>query len=228
MAETSGSSGTTQSEQTIENLLNKARASISKKEIKEAIGDILTVGSLRTRSVSHSRLPSNNQQAIDFCSCNKGNTKQVRHGKDKSCHLKQFVNGVRSKDLDAIYDVANSPCSCGFAWPSCSSPKHLEAIDLLTESLETEGHYVSAITTGLGIIRLRPISAAVSLFCRPVAGKITNNCQRAIAASQRPSGSSLSSKKRERKPRESIQRLREHSQPSRRMLASPPPAYIFS
>ncbi|KAK4679036.1 hypothetical protein QC764_200640 [Podospora pseudoanserina] len=144
MAETSGSSGTTQSEQTIENLLNKARASISKKEIKEAIGDILA--------------------AIDFCSCNKGNTKQLRHGKDKSCHLKQFVNGVRSKDLDAIYDVANSPCSCGFAWPSCSSPKHLEAIDLLTESLETEGHYVSAITTGLGIIRLRPISAAG--YCR--------------------------------------------------------------
>ncbi|KAK0670522.1 hypothetical protein QBC41DRAFT_301414 [Cercophora samala] len=144
MAETSASSGATQSEQAMENLLNKARASISKKEIKPAISDILA--------------------AIDLCSCNKSGTKQARHGKDKSCHLKQFVNGVWSKDLDAVYDVAKGPCSCGFVWPSCSSPEHLEALDLLTECLETEGHYISALATGLGLIRLRPTSAAG--YCR--------------------------------------------------------------
>ncbi|KAK4201655.1 hypothetical protein QBC40DRAFT_264080 [Triangularia verruculosa] len=141
---TSSSSDTPQSEQAMEGLLNQARASLSRKQIKPALSDILA--------------------AIDLCRCNKNSTKQARHGKDKSCHLKQFVNGARSKDPDAIYEVAKTPCSCGFAWPSCSSPKHLEAVDLLTECLETDGHYASALATGLGLVRLRPSSAAG--YCR--------------------------------------------------------------
>ncbi|KAK4178317.1 hypothetical protein QBC36DRAFT_234709 [Triangularia setosa] len=144
MDETAGAADVSQSEQTMESLLNQARASLSKKQIKLALSDILA--------------------AIDLCGCNKSNTKQARHGKDKSCHLKQFVNAARSKDPDAIYDVAKTPCSCGFAWPSCSSPKHLEVVDLLTECLETDGHYASALATGLGLVRLRPTSAAG--YCR--------------------------------------------------------------
>ncbi|KAK0745351.1 hypothetical protein B0T21DRAFT_345419 [Apiosordaria backusii] len=144
MDETSGAADAPQPGQKMESLLNQARASLSKKLIKPALSDILA--------------------AIDLCRCNKNNTKQARHGKDKSCHLKQFVNGARSKDPDAIYDVAKTPCSCGFAWPSCSCPEHLKAVDLLTECLETDGHYASALATGLGLVRLRPSSAAG--YCR--------------------------------------------------------------
>ena len=91
-----------------------------------------------------------------MCACN-----PASHGKDKSCNISQCILAIQDTDPDALYRVATGPCSCGFVWPSCTRPLHLQAVDTLAECLEKTGHYAPAFSTALGLIRLDPASAIV-------------------------------------------------------------------
>lgn len=100
-------------------------------------------------------------QAINMCPCS-----PASHGKDKSCNISQCIAAVRGSDSDpdSLYRVAIGPCSCGFKWPSCTRPLHLEAVDTLAACLEKAKRYTAAFSTALGLIRLDPASAIG--YCR--------------------------------------------------------------
>lgn len=94
-------------------------------------------------------------KAINLCPC-----RPVSHGKDKSCNISQCIRAVRESesDPDSLYRIATGPCSCGFKWPSCTRPLHLEAVDALAACLEKSKRYTAAFSTALGLIRLDPAS----------------------------------------------------------------------
>jgi hypothetical protein len=97
-----------------------------------------------------------------MCPCDPAGNGKTRHAKDKSCNIAQCVAAIKSKDRDALYEVAKVPCACGFVWPSCSRQLHLLALDALAECLEKAEQFVSAFSTALSMVRLDPTSAVVS------------------------------------------------------------------
>ncbi|KAL2131833.1 hypothetical protein VTI74DRAFT_4577 [Chaetomium olivicolor] len=103
-------------------------------------------------------------KAINMCPCNSATSSANRHGKDKSCNISQCTVAVQSKDSDALYQVASKPCTCGYAWPSCTRPLHAVALDALAVCLVKADQIVSAFSTALSIIRLDPASAVG--YCR--------------------------------------------------------------
>ncbi|KAM7211463.1 hypothetical protein V8F06_013144 [Rhypophila decipiens] len=94
-------------------------------------------------------------KAVNLCPC-----KPISHGKDKSCNISQCISAVRKSDSDpdVFYRVVSGPCSCGFRWPVCSRPLHLEAVDTLAACLEKAQRFSAAFSTALGLIRLNPSS----------------------------------------------------------------------
>ncbi|KAM7195442.1 hypothetical protein V8F20_007501 [Naviculisporaceae sp. PSN 640] len=94
-------------------------------------------------------------KAINLCPC-----RPASHGKDKSCNISQCIRAVRDSetDPDSFYRIVTGPCSCGFKWPSCTRPLHLEAVDTLAACLEKAKRYAAAFSTTLGLIRLDPAS----------------------------------------------------------------------
>ncbi|KAK0635317.1 hypothetical protein B0T17DRAFT_38050 [Bombardia bombarda] len=98
-------------------------------------------------------------KAASMCPCS-----PASHGKDKSCNILQCAAAVKDADPDALYHVARGPCSCGFQWPSCTRPLHIQAVDTLAECLERARHYLAAFSTALGLVRLDPASAVG--YCR--------------------------------------------------------------
>lgn len=97
-----------------------------------------------------------------MCQCRE--KERSRHGKDRSCNISQCTAAILSEDRDALYQVANRPCACGYAWPSCTGAPHVLALDALAECLYKAEQHVAAFSTALGIIRLDPASAVVSIF----------------------------------------------------------------
>ncbi|GAB1313877.1 hypothetical protein MFIFM68171_04087 [Madurella fahalii] len=102
--------------------------------------------------------------AINMCECNPAGREKTRHGKDKSCNISQCAAAVQGRDPDALYQVAKGPCACGYTWPSCTRPLHIQALDALAECLEKAKQHTSALSTALSIIRLDPASAVG--YCR--------------------------------------------------------------
>ncbi|KAK4219128.1 hypothetical protein QBC37DRAFT_151475 [Rhypophila decipiens] len=100
-------------------------------------------------------------KAVNLCPC-----KPISHGRDKSCNISQCISAVRKSDSDpdVFYRVASGPCSCGFRWPVCSRPLHLEAVDTLAACLEKAQRFSAAFSTALGLIRLNPSSGIG--YCR--------------------------------------------------------------
>jgi hypothetical protein len=102
-----------------------------------------------------------------MCPCDPAGSGKTRHGKDKACHISQCVAAVCLNDPEALRQVAQSPCACGYSWPACSRPLHVPALDALAECLEKAGQHVSAFSTALSIVRLDPASAVVSFAVIP-------------------------------------------------------------
>ncbi|KAK4164820.1 hypothetical protein QBC43DRAFT_236180 [Cladorrhinum sp. PSN259] len=100
--------------------------------------------------------------AIGQCT---GCTDKRRHPKDKTCHVRQCAVAIHSEDPDALSNIAPK-CSCGFSWPQCSAPDHIEAVDLLADALQQDQQWLQALAAALGLIRLDPTSAAG--YCRVV------------------------------------------------------------
>lgn len=96
-----------------------------------------------------------------MCECSAAKDEKARHGKDKSCHISQCLIALQSEDPDALEQVANGPCACGYPWPTCARPLHAQSLDALAECLNAAEQHVNAISTALGIIRLDPASAMV-------------------------------------------------------------------
>jgi hypothetical protein len=91
----------------------------------------------------------------------------ARHGKDKACHISQFIAALQSEDPEhpkALCQLASQPCSCGYSWPSCPRILHAVALDALAECLNKADQHVNALSTALGTIRLDPACAVVSLL----------------------------------------------------------------
>ena len=100
---------------------------------------------------------------------------QARHGKDKSCHIQQCVAALKKEDdPNALYQVAQGPCACGYSWPACARPSHALALDALAECLDKAEQHLSAFSTALSVVRLDPTSPMVSKSC---AGKVIEPCQ---------------------------------------------------
>lgn len=97
-----------------------------------------------------------------MCPCDPAGSGKTRHGKDKTCCISQCVAAVKDKDPNALYKVATGPCACGYTWPTCTRPLHVQSLDALAECLEKGEQYVSAFATALSIIRLDPGTAVVS------------------------------------------------------------------
>ncbi|KAK3325226.1 hypothetical protein B0H66DRAFT_114780 [Apodospora peruviana] len=98
-------------------------------------------------------------KAISMCPCT-----PTSHGKDKSCNILQCIRALRDPDPESLWRMVAGPCSCGFVWPSCTNPLHLEAVDILANCLEKTKHYAAAFSTALGLVRLDPASAIG--YCR--------------------------------------------------------------
>ncbi|SPQ22220.1 818364c0-cff4-44bf-b55e-63408245de96 [Thermothielavioides terrestris] len=91
----------------------------------------------------------------------------ARHGKDKACHISQFIAALQSEDPKhpkALCQLASQPCSCGYSWPSCPRILHAVALDALAECLNKADQHVNALSTALGTIRLDPACAVG--YCR--------------------------------------------------------------
>ncbi|KAK3989299.1 hypothetical protein QBC44DRAFT_381698 [Cladorrhinum sp. PSN332] len=114
--------------------------------------------------------------AIDECQfcTNKG-----RHGKDKECHIRQCTRIVRSKSPDEMRNIVGR-CSCGFVWPQCSSPDHIDALDLLADAQQQGEQWISSLATAMGLIRLDPTCAAG--YCR--VAKIISGLEKANRLTQ--------------------------------------------
>ncbi|KAK4230217.1 hypothetical protein QBC38DRAFT_441091 [Podospora fimiseda] len=91
-------------------------------------------------------------------------TDKGRHGKDKECHIIQCTKIFRSNDSGEWRDIINRPCPCGYIWPQCSSPNHIEVLDLLADAQQQGQQWISSLATAMGLIRLNPTCAAG--YCR--------------------------------------------------------------
>ncbi|KAK3370288.1 hypothetical protein B0H63DRAFT_486672 [Podospora didyma] len=123
----------------VENMLTKGRALMSKAQYPGALKSLM--------------------EAVSLCPC-----EPDTHGKDKSCNILQCITAVQDSDPDALYNVVQGPCSCGFEWPSCTYPRHIETLDTMAECLEGAQAHVAAFSTALGLIRLDPASPVG--YCR--------------------------------------------------------------
>ncbi|KAH6649755.1 hypothetical protein F5144DRAFT_635901 [Chaetomium tenue] len=103
-------------------------------------------------------------KAINMCPCEPAGQGKQRHPKDKSCHIDQCMLAVNSGDPYALFEVAKSPCTCGYRWPSCTHQHHAAALDALANCLDRDAQYVAAFAAALAIIRLDPASAMG--YCR--------------------------------------------------------------
>ncbi|KAK3360259.1 hypothetical protein B0T25DRAFT_125884 [Lasiosphaeria hispida] len=119
----------------------------------------LKQGQALMASLEYAKALSSIMKAIAVCPCS-----PTTHGKDKSCNIFQCTLAVRSTDPGALFEVANSSCSCGKRWPSCTRSLHIQAVDTLTECLEKAKRHVAAFSTALGLIRLDPTSPVG--YCR--------------------------------------------------------------
>ncbi|KAK3301379.1 uncharacterized protein B0H64DRAFT_383357 [Chaetomium fimeti] len=102
--------------------------------------------------------------AVNKCPCEPAGEGKLRHAKDKACHIAQCMLAVNSGDPFALYQVANTPCTCGYRWLSCTRPLHAVALDALADCLDKAGQYIAAFATALATIRLDPASAVG--YCR--------------------------------------------------------------
>ncbi|KAK4144316.1 uncharacterized protein C8A04DRAFT_11618 [Dichotomopilus funicola] len=103
-------------------------------------------------------------EAVEICPCDPEGQGKQRHGKDKSCHIIQCMEAVKTNDPAALRQVAECPCTCGYPWPSCNNPQHALALDQLANCLDKAKQYTAALSTALSTVRLDPTSAVG--YCR--------------------------------------------------------------
>ncbi|KAL2018009.1 hypothetical protein VTK56DRAFT_1389 [Thermocarpiscus australiensis] len=121
------------------------------------IEDVIKNGRILMANGQYPEALSQIMRAVNLCPCEPAGNGKARHGKDKSCHISQCIAAVQG-DPDTLYRVAQSPCACGYSWPSCTQHLHALALDTLAACLQRAEQYVSAFSTALSVIRLDPAS----------------------------------------------------------------------
>lgn len=96
-------------------------------------------------------------QAARLCPCGKSTQ---HHPRDKSCHIREQTQAVRAFRFTP---VGVPKCPCGFIWPTCIRPAHIDAVDVQAECSVKAGRHAAAFSIALGLIRLDPFSPAVRL-----------------------------------------------------------------
>jgi len=130
----------------------EARALLAQKEYHAAMNKAVEVG-IPNSSSQDSGL-TRESQATRSCPCGQS----AMHPRDKSCNILQCTQAVRNDDFDK---VGCNECKCGFIWPSCTRPSHIEAVDLLADCSVKADRHAAAFSIALGLIRLDPSSPAV-------------------------------------------------------------------